>query len=151
YLNQHTKGLFRRKRVSLASMMSWSKVPIKKPLILMSDRQLKKDAVDVFKLILGYMGDRPIRVKTTRDIALDICTRGWETPLIRDEIYLQICKQTTDNGNSESLRRGWELMSICLTLFPPSTKFHSYLEGYITRHLNCEDDNLEVEFATSLW
>ncbi|XP_032231611.2 rho GTPase-activating protein 39 isoform X2 [Nematostella vectensis] len=147
YLNQHTKGLFRRKRVSLASMMSWSKVPIKKPLILMSDRQLKKDAVDVFKLILGYMGDRPIRVKTTRDIALDICTRGWETPLIRDEIYLQICKQTTDNGNSESLRRGWELMSICLTLFPPSTKFHSYLEGYITRHLNCEDDNLEVDIS----
>ena len=26
YLSQHKKGVFRRKRISLASMMSWSKV-----------------------------------------------------------------------------------------------------------------------------
>lgn len=26
YLNQHTKGIFRKKRVSIATMLSWSKV-----------------------------------------------------------------------------------------------------------------------------
>lgn len=33
-------------------------------------------------------------------------------------------------------------MAICLALFPPSTKFHSYLSGYIARTLEnpeCED------------
>ena len=40
---------------------------------------------------------------------------------------------------SDSLRCGWELMAICLALFPPSTKFHSYLEGYINKNLEDSD------------
>lgn len=135
YFNHHKKGVFRRKRISLTSMMSWSKVPIKKPLILIQDRQLKKDAIDTFKLILGYMGDRSIKGKTPDRLALELTTKGWNTPILRDEIYLQLCKQTTDNFRPESLRSGWELMAICLALFPPSSKFHSYLEGYINRNL----------------
>ncbi|KAK3743840.1 hypothetical protein QZH41_002457 [Actinostola sp. cb2023] len=98
YLNQHTKGIFRRKRVSIASMMSWSKVPIKKPLILMNDRQLKRDAVEVFKLVLAYMGDRTTRGRDLDSVALDIAIRGWETAPLRDEIFIQLCKQTTDNA-----------------------------------------------------
>ena len=35
----------------------------------------------------------------------------------------------------ESLRSGWELMAICLALFPPSTKFYSYLDGYLNKNL----------------
>lgn len=135
YLSQHKKGVFRRKRISLASMMSWSKVPIKKPLILIQDRQLKKDAIDTFKLILGYMGDRSIKGKTPERLALELTTKGWNTPVLRDEIYLQLCKQTTDNFRLESLRSGWELMAICLALFPPSTKFYSYLDGYLNKNL----------------
>ena len=40
---------------------------------------------------------------------------------------------------STSLERGWQLMAICLSLFPPSPKFQSYLEGYISRHLESSD------------
>ena len=72
-------------------------VPIKKPLILIQDRQLKKDAIDIFKLILGYMGDRTIKGKSPEKLALELTTKGWNTPVLRDEIYLQLCKQTTDN------------------------------------------------------
>lgn len=72
-------------------------VPIKKPLILIQDRQLKKDAIDTFKLILGYMGDRTIKGKSPEKLALELTTKGWNTPVLRDEIYLQLCKQTTDN------------------------------------------------------
>lgn len=139
YFSHHKKGVFRRKRISLASMLSWSKVPIKKPLILIQDRQLKKDAIDMFKLVLCYMGDRTMKGKTPEKIALELTTKGWNSPLLRDEIYLQICKQTTDNFRPESLRCGWELMAICLALFPPSTKFHCYLEGYINKHIEDAD------------
>ena len=32
------------------------------------------------------------------------------------------------------MRRGWELMAICLYFFPPSPKLEPYLDGYINRH-----------------
>jgi hypothetical protein len=37
--------------------------------------------------------------------------------------------------------KGWELFSISLGFFPPSNKFHSYLEGYIYRHLEPDTAN----------
>lgn len=51
------QGLFRRK-VSIANMLAWSSEPIKKPMIVTSDRSVKKEAVEIFKLIQTYMGDR---------------------------------------------------------------------------------------------
>lgn len=44
----------------------------------------------------------------------------------------------------ESLRRGWELMAICLAFFPPSPKFQSYLDGYMNRHRDPSFDFPEV-------
>lgn len=37
------------------------------------------------------------------------------------------------------MRQGWELMTACLAIFPPSAKFHGYLEGYIYKYLDMED------------
>ena len=33
------------------------------------------------------------------------------------------------------MERGWELMAVCLAMFPPSAKYHTYLEGYVYNHL----------------
>ena len=41
-------------------------------------------------------------------------------------------------------------MAICLALFPPSTKFHSYLEGYINKNLE-DADWKEVRVLTDLF
>ncbi|KAK3531122.1 hypothetical protein QTP70_012102 [Hemibagrus guttatus] len=41
-------------------------------------------------------------------------------PLIRDEIYCQICKQLTKNKNPKSCKQGWILLSSCLGIFPPT-------------------------------
>lgn len=136
-LNTHRKGVFRR-RVSIHSMLSWSKTPIKKPMVMTRDKQQRKDAVEVFKLILQCMGDKSSR-KSFDALAVEITTKGWQTTTLRDEIYVQLCKQTTCNEKMKSLKLGWELLTACLSMFPPSSKFHSYLEGYIYKYLEVED------------
>lgn len=138
HFNRHTQGLFRRK-VSIANMLAWSSESIKKPMIVTSDRHVKKEACEVFKLIQMYMGDRRAKADPLH-VALEIATKGWSVQGLRDELYIQLCRQTTENFRLESLARGWELMAICLAFFPPTPKFHSYLEGYIYRHMDPVND-----------
>ena len=65
-------------------------------MIRTNDKVIKKEAPEMFKLIQMYMGDR--KAKTTpQQIALDIATKGWSIKGLQDEIYIQLCRQTTDN------------------------------------------------------
>lgn len=131
-LNRHKRGLFRRK-FSLRDMLSWSKDPIRQPMIMTTDKSLKHDACHLFKLIQAYMGDRKWKA-SPEQVSVEIATRGWSQAALRDELYMQICRQTTDNPRAESLLRGWELMAVCLGIFPPSATFRPYLESYVQRH-----------------
>ena len=63
------------------------------------DKQLKKEAVDLFKLLLQFMGDRRTKYKDVNLLALEISTRAWEKKGLRDEIYIQLCRQTSGNSN----------------------------------------------------
>ncbi|XP_071064191.1 rho GTPase-activating protein 39 isoform X2 [Dasypus novemcinctus] len=148
HFNKHTQGLFRRK-VSIANMLAWSSESIKKPMIVTSDRHVKKEACEVFKLIQMYMGDRRAKADQLH-VALEIATKGWSAQGLRDELYIQLCRQTTENFRLESLARGWELMAICLAFFPPTPKFHSYLEGYIYRHMDPGNDTRVTQHIKEL-
>lgn len=138
HLNLHTQGLFRR-RVSIANMLSWNRASIKKPMLVTSNRVVRKEACDMFKLVQAYMGDRPSRLDR-RHCALLIVTKCWDTPGLRDELYVQLVKQTTGNASPRSLAAGWELMAVSLAFFAPSPKFRCYLEGYIQRHTEPASD-----------
>ncbi|XP_078411051.1 rho GTPase-activating protein 39-like isoform X1 [Cetorhinus maximus] len=138
HLNMHTRGIFRR-RLSIANMLSWVGGSIKKPMLVTNDRIIKKDACELFKLVQMYMGDRQTRMERV-PIALVIVTKCWTMQGIRDELYIQLCRQTTDNLCYRSLAYGWELMAVCLAFFSPSPKFQSYLEGYIYRHTDPTHD-----------
>eukprot|EP00062_Callorhinchus_milii_P022375 gi/632980165/ref/XP_007906880.1/ PREDICTED: rho GTPase-activating protein 39-like [Callorhinchus milii] len=138
HLNMHTQGIFRR-RISIANMLSWVNCSIKKPMLITSDRTIKKEACELFKLVQMYMGDRQSRMERV-PIALVIVTKCWSMQGIRDEFYIQLCRQTTDNLSYKSLASGWELMAVCLAFFSPSPKFQSYLEGYIYRHTDPSND-----------
>ena len=96
-LNIHTRGLL-RKRVPIIDMISWTKDAIRKPLLSTVDKSLKGSAGDMFRLVQVYMGDRKSRPgMTLNSVALDIVTMAYTSPSLRDELYVQLCKQTTDN------------------------------------------------------
>ncbi|KAM9759420.1 rho GTPase-activating protein 39 isoform 3-T3 [Menidia menidia] len=147
HLNMHTQGLFRR-RVSIANMLSWNRGSIKKPMLVTSNRAVRKEACEMFKLVQAYMGDRPSRLDR-RHSALLIVTKCWDMPGLRDELYVQLVRQTTGNASPRSLAAGWELMAVSLAFFAPSPKFRCYLEGYIQRHTEPTSDK-KCESETEL-
>lgn len=133
-LNIHTRGLL-RKKVPVIDMISWTKDPIRKPMLATLDKSVKNQACELFRLVQIYMSDRkPKPGMTLNSVGLDIVNMCYNTVGLRDELFVQICRQTTENHKRDSLRRGWELLAICLAFFPPSEKFSPYLAGYITRH-----------------
>nr|XP_046240601.1 rho GTPase-activating protein 39 isoform X2 [Scatophagus argus] len=144
HLNMHTQGLFRR-RVSIANMLSWNRGSIKKPMLVTSNRAVRKEACEMFKLVQAYMGDRPSRLDR-RHCALLIVTKCWDMPGLRDELYVQLVRQTTGNSSPRSLAAGWELMAVSLAFFAPSPKFRCYLEGYIQRHTEPTSDKKLTQF-----
>lgn len=56
------------------------------------------------------------------ELALTAVTLAWSVSLLRDELYVQLCKQTTANPILNSCEAGWELMAIGLNFAPPSSK-----------------------------
>ena len=88
-----------------------------KPLTFVNEKNQKKEAVAVFKLVQIYMSDRKAKVRlsinyyqsinnwllivqvgmTINSVAQDISETGYTTAGLRDEIYIQLCKQVINN------------------------------------------------------
>lgn len=130
-----SKGMFRKKS-SVRDMLSWTGEAITKPMLSIArDKAGKKMAIEQFKLVQIYMGDRKARIgMSLNSVAMDIINQCVANSWLRDELYVQLCRQTTENPKRESLIRGWELMAICLAFIPPSPTFQPALLGYMNRH-----------------
>ena len=139
--SKHRKGWFKRtfrvgKEFTHDKLMSYKKSLIKKSL-LKENRHLDTVAVQLFKNIMSYMGDRKSS-KNCKEHCKKIIRQCLAAPTgIRDECYVQLMKQTTRNPNKPSEKRGWELLTQCLCFFPPSKMIvdsvHEYIEKAIVR------------------
>jgi len=102
--------------------------PIPKSIVnLQTDNNEK--ALEIHKKLLGYMGDKQMPFPAM--LAQDVLRKGFEHKGLRDEIYMQIIKQLTNNPRPESVTKGWQLMCMCVGTFPPSIDFENYLMHYI--------------------
>lgn len=67
-------------------------------MLVLPEKSLKKDACEMFKLVQIYMGDRKAKVRMTlNSVALELCNMAYSKPPLRDELYIQICRQTTEH------------------------------------------------------
>lgn len=121
------------------TILTFKKSLIRKAL-LKRNRHLDAEAIQAFKNVMSYMGDRKSRKKDPYDHAKKMIRNLMIAPVgLRDELYMQLCKQTNMNPTPQSTVKGWELMTFCLATFPPSKELKSFLMDYIKRNIKESD------------
>jgi hypothetical protein len=127
--NLKRKGFF-GKETTVEKVLNWKDELIKKALHPMPDRALDAEAVQAFKNIVSYMGER----KSSKDDighATKLLSNSVHAPeIFRDELFCQLIKQTRGNPDAESTVKGWQLMAMVAGAFPPSRKLEKYLMSY---------------------
>jgi len=135
-------------------LLTFKKSLIKKAL-LKENRSIDQEAVQCFKNIMSYMGDRKSSKKDPIKHVKKMLRNLMQSPAgLRDEAYMQLCKQTTDNPRIESTTKGWELMVLCLATFPPSKRLKDFLMDYIGRTISSVNGNpniIKLAKCCKLW
>ena len=123
-------SFMRNKDAIAEGMLVHSSKPIHISLVEFADPATSKQAVKMFKNVLGYMGDRkyanPTQLGT--DI-LNTCLAAGDD--LRIELFCQIMKQLRGNPDAGSMHKGQELMALCLHTFPIPDQIESQLTVWL--------------------
>jgi len=119
--SQKTWGFLRRRNLTTEEMVSFANKSISKPLLKVP-KNLTDVAVSSFLLIMKYMGDEGQGQKAgDMNLMRELVRTGVREEGLRDEIYCQLVKQSTNNPLPRSNVLGWELIASCSRSFPPTT------------------------------
>ncbi|CAL9076791.1 unnamed protein product [Musa acuminata var. zebrina] len=137
-----------REKYTLEDMLCFQKDPIPTSLLKI-DNDLVSRSIKLFLLILKYMGidssDKitPLSVEECTELVAKIYKHCLKRSELRDELFVQISKQTRNNPDRDSLIKSWELMYLCASAMPPSKDIGAYLSEYI--HYVAHGTNNEPE------
>ena len=126
------KGAILNKQSVKDKFLIWQGTVVSKSLMDLP-KDLSKISIQLHKDLLGYMGDKHMPFPAM--LAQDLLRKVYEIIGVRDEIFLQIIKQLSTNPRAESVAKGWQLMCMCVSTFPPSPDFENYLLHYILNKL----------------
>ncbi|EGW04278.1 Myosin-VIIa [Cricetulus griseus] len=88
--------------------------------------------------VLKYMGDYPSkRTRSVNELTDQIFEGALKAEPLKDEAYVQILKQLTDNHIRYSEERGWELLWLCTGLFPPSNILLPHVQRFLQSRKHC--------------
>lgn len=121
----------------IAHKIKFTDKPITHSLIRFDSNDLNKLACETFLCIMRYMGDEPLRRgETITDSVYRLLLICHKNSALRDEVYCQIIRQTTNNNSNkqESSIRGWRLFSILTAYFECSLTLRPYLINYLAEN-----------------
>ncbi|XP_054849655.1 unconventional myosin-XV [Eublepharis macularius] len=96
------------------------------------DDWLVAEAVNLFKLVLRFMGDPHLNGTQESLFGNYVVQKGLSTVSLRDEILSQIVNQVWRNTNIYNEERGWLLLAICLSAFAPSPNLEKHLLKFVS-------------------
>ena len=64
---------------------------------------------------------------------------GIKRPELKDELFMQLLKQTRGNPNQETRQKVWELFYLVASTMPPSKDYVSSISEYI--HITSRDEH----------
>lgn len=124
----YVRGMLFNKRKYIDSQLKYQTYGIPKSILALR-KDLSKQAIGIYKSILGYCGEVSMQFPAT--LAQNVLEKGITTPELIDEIYVQLCKHITDNKKPESSNRAWQLMCMAVGTFSPSPEFEFYLINFL--------------------
>jgi hypothetical protein len=135
------KHVFKRQR-STRRMLEWTKSSLKQPMLATGDAAIKSQAIDAFRMVQMYCGDRPPSAHLPLDddqlcdqIAFELISIAMaRNGALKDELLIQLCRQSTRNPCDQSIHRALRLICNCLYYFSPSATFAPYLAGFLISH-----------------
>jgi len=79
-------------------------------------------AVKMFSGILKYQGDTGEQIDNAQrmEIAQKLLHQGLKRPELKDELFMQLLKQTRGNPSERSRVKAWELFLLVAASMPPS-------------------------------
>ncbi|CAD6184487.1 unnamed protein product [Caenorhabditis auriculariae] len=111
----------------------WMKDVPKVPITMPENRPLKRELPALFKSIQGYMGDR--KSKSNPDqLALNFCELAIKRPDLGDEAIALLMQQLSNNERNDSLKRGWELLTILLAFLLPTELIAEKLNDFLEKN-----------------
>ena len=132
------KGMF-NKKTSVEKVMKWKNDLIKTSLLQLPP-DLSSEALQTFRNVTGYMGDRGSSKDPIGHVNKILSSLMLAPEQLRDEVFCQIAKQVNENPDPVSTVRGWQLMVIMLASFPPSETLNKPLQAFFASKLNAEGE-----------
>ncbi|KAM7085090.1 unconventional myosin-VIIa isoform 3-T3 [Molossus nigricans] len=121
-------------------LWSHTREPLKQALLkkILGSEELSQEACMAFIAMLKYMGDYPSkRMRSVNELTDQIFEGALKAEPLKDEVYVQILKQLTDNHIRYSEERGWELLWLCTGLFPPSNILLPHVQRFLQSRRHC--------------
>ncbi|KAM6163520.1 myosin XVB [Rhynchocyon petersi] len=105
--------------------------PLSKPLTRLDgdDPQL---ALDINKVMLRLLGDESLTSWQEQAMSVYLVLQGKRSPGMRDEIFSQLVAQLWHNRDGQQSQRGWALMAVLLSAFPPTPTLQKPLLKFVS-------------------